>query len=227
MVKTGANSVTEMLKLKYQNKQFETDKTGCKLVEIVNCNFEADKSFLLRPKNEDYIRREIDWYMSQSLNINDIEKPVPKVWKSVATPNGFVNSNYGNIVFSQKNYDQYENALNAMIYDKGTRRAIMVYTRPSMHYDYNYAGMNDFTCTNTVQYICRDNYVHAIVSMRSNDAVFGYPNDRAWQDYVLDKFVGDLKSIALHSNNEVKKGSIFWNAASLHVYEHHFNLLEN
>tara|TARA_R110000803_G_scaffold160496_1_gene224416 strand:- start:889 stop:1566 length:678 start_codon:yes stop_codon:yes gene_type:complete len=224
MVKTGANSVIEMLKLKYQNKDFQLDKTGCKLVEIINCNFEADKPFLLRPKNEDYIRREIEWYMSQSLNVNDMEKPVPKVWKQVATPNGFVNSNYGNLVFSEQNYDQYEMALNAMCSDIHTRRSIMVYTRPSMHYDYNYAGMNDFTCTNTVQYLYRNGAIHALVNMRSNDAVFGYPNDRAWQDYVLDKFVKDIQD--KFSPAKIEKGSILWSAASMHVYEHHFDLLE-
>ena len=224
MVKIGANSVIEMLKLKYQNKDFQLDKTGCKLVEIMNCNFEADAPFLLRPKNEDYIRREIEWYMSQSLNVNDMEKPVPKVWKQVATPNGFVNSNYGNLVFSEENYDQYEMALYAMCSDIHTRRSIMVYTRPSMHYDYNAAGMNDFTCTNTVQYLYRNGAIHALVNMRSNDAVFGYPNDRAWQEYVLDKFVKDIQD--KFSPAHIEKGSILWNTASMHVYEHHFDLLE-
>ena len=60
--------------------------------------------------------------------------------------------------------------------------------------------------------------------MRSNDAVFGYPNDRAWQDYVLDKFVKDIQD--KFSPAKIEKGSILWSAASMHVYEHHFDLLE-
>lgn len=223
MVKTGASSVTELLKLKYKNNDFVVDKTGCKLVEIINCNFEADKPFLLRPTNEDYVRREINWYKSQSLNVNDMEKPIPDIWKQVATHEGFINSNYGNLVFSEKNYDQYDSAVYAMCEDIHTRRSIMIYTRPSMQYDYNAEGMNDFTCTNSVQYLYRNGCIHAIVNMRSNDAVFGYPNDRAWQEYVLDKFVKDVQ--CRYSAAKVEKGNIYWSAASMHVYERHFDLL--
>lgn len=216
--------VVTTLKSKYRNNQFVVDKSGCKLVEIMNCNFEANKPFLLRPQNDDYIKREIEWYMSQSLNVNDMPPPVPKVWRQVATPLGFVNSNYGHLVFSQENYEQYECALESMVEDLHTRRAIMIYTRPSMHDDYNHNGKNDFTCTNTVQYLYRDGAIHAIVTMRSNDAIFGYPNDRAWQEYVLEKFVADVQE---HFTAKIEKGYIYWNAASMHVYEHHFDLLED
>lgn len=217
------SDVVQNLKSKFKSNNFATDKTGCKLVEVWNCNFEANKPFLLRPQNEEYIKREIEWYMSQSLNVNDISPPVPKIWKQVATPLGFVNSNYGHLVFGDANYQQYECALEAMCTDIHTRRAIMIYTRPSMHDDYNHNGKNDFTCTNTVQYLYRDGAIHAIVNMRSNDAVFGYPNDWAWQKYVLEKFVNDVRQ---HYNiDNIEEGNIYWSAASLHVYEHHFNLL--
>ena len=92
----------------------------------------------------------------------------------------------------------------------------MIYTRPIMHADYNRDGMSDFMCTNAVQYVIRNNRLNAIVQMRSNDVVFGYKNDRAWQQWVLNKLANDL---------EIDPGQIVWNAGSLHVYERHFNLL--
>ncbi|MGZ7196727.1 hypothetical protein ACXWOC_11115, partial [Streptococcus pyogenes] len=67
-----------------------------------------------------------------------------------------------------------------------SRRAIMIYTRPSMQVDFERDGMSDFMCTNNVQYLIRDGRVHAIVNMRSNDVVFGFRNDYAWQKYVLE-----------------------------------------
>jgi len=64
----------------------------------------------------------------------------------------------------------------------------------------------------------REGKLNAIVTMRSNDAVFGYPNDLAWQTFVLERLCNDLK---------LEVGNIHWNVGSLHVYERHFNLLED
>ena len=92
----------------------------------------------------------------------------------------------------------------------------MIYTRPSMWEDYNKNGMSDFMCTNTVQYFLRNGRLDALVQMRSNDVVFGYKNDFAWQDYVLNNLCQDLG---------VDKGTITWSVGSLHVYERHFHLI--
>ena len=68
----------------------------------------------------------------------------------------------------------------------------MIYTRPMIWLDAWKNGMNDFICTNNVQYFIRDNKLVTCVYMRSNDAVFGYNNDFAWQKYVRDKLIDDL-----------------------------------
>ena len=53
--------------------------------------------------------------------------------------------------------------------------------------------------------------------MRSNDVIFGYRNDYAWQKYVLDKLSWDL---------HVQSGDIHWQVQNLHVYERHFELVK-
>jgi thymidylate synthase len=136
----------------------------------------------------------------------------------VATPEGLINSNYGWCIYSKDNGYQYLNVVNQLKANPDSRRATMIYNRPSMHDDYNKDGMSDFMCTNTVQYLVRDGKVNALVYMRSNDAVFGYKNDFAWQKYVLENVCEDL---------DLPIGDIYWNVASLHVYERHFNLIEN
>ena len=67
----------------------------------------------------------------------------------------------------------------------------MIYTRPSIWMEYNEDGKNDFICTNAVTYYIRDNYLQSVVQMRSNDVVFGYKNDYAWQLYVLEQMAKD------------------------------------
>ena len=198
-------------------ERYVTDKTGCKMIEMVGASFIADKPSIFGTVNEDYVRREIMWYEMRSLNVNDIPPPVPAIWKQVATPDGRINSNYGWCIYSKHNYEQFLNCLHTLQKDPESRRAIMIYTRPSMQEEYNKDGMSDFMCTNAVQYVVRDGKVHAIVQMRSNDVVFGYKNDYAWQHHVLH---------LLSSGLGYPMGDINWQVGSLHVYEKHFKLVE-
>ena len=92
----------------------------------------------------------------------------------------------------------------------------MIYTRPSIWKEYNKDGMNEFICTDAVQYFIRNDKLVAHVRMRSNDAVFGYKGDFAWQKHVQNKLANDL-GIAV--------GDLIWTAGSLHIYSRHFHLI--
>jgi thymidylate synthase len=199
-------------------KEFVTDKTGVKTVEVMNAAFIANEPAIFGTLNYDYIERELQWYKSISRNVNDIPGGPPEIWKRVATPDGYINSNYGWCIWSDENYNQYTNVLDELKSNPDSRRATMIYTRPTMHTDYKLNGMSDFMCTNTVQYLVRDGKLHSLVYMRSNDAIFGYKNDYAWQKHVLDELAKELSLPA---------GDIYWNVASLHVYERHFDLIKD
>ena len=85
-------------------------------IEIVNASFVADKPVIFGEVNDTWNARELRWYMSQSLNVNDIAPPVPAVWKQVASSKGMINSNYGWCIFSAANNYQY--ASNDIGYNK-------------------------------------------------------------------------------------------------------------
>ena len=203
---------------------FIVDKTGVSTIEMVGASFIADEPTIFGELNHEYIQHELDWYLSRSLNVNDIPGKVPAIWKSVATPAGFINSNYGYLTLDSKNHNQYQNTLNELILNPNSRRAIMIYTRPTMHDDWHKGGMSDFICTNAVQYLIRDGKVHCVVQMRSNDVVFGYRNDYAWQKYILGCLVEDLEC---HTGKKLIAGDITWQVGSLHVYSRHFKLIED
>lgn len=204
-----------MTELAYEN--YVTDKTGVKTIEMIGAQFVADAPAIFGKVDEDYVKRELEWYRSMSLNVNDIPGGPPKIWQQVADKNGYINSNYGWCIWSRRNYDQYANCLKELKLNSNSRRGIMIYTRPNMQVDFNNYGMSDFMCTNTVQYLIRGGELYAIVSMRSNDVVFGYKNDYAWQYYVQQSLAADLG---------VEVGPIIWNVGSLHVYERHFDLVK-
>lgn len=212
------SDIRESFVSKYLEENFVTDKTGVKCVEIIGAQFIADDDSIFGKVNQDYVERELQWYKSKSLNVNDIPEPVPAIWKKVATPDGRINSNYGWAIWSEENHGQYWKALFELMKNPDSRRAQMIYTRPSMWLDYNKDGMSDFMCTTAVQYFIRNNKLVTYVTMRSNDAWAGYRNDFAWQYYV-----SSLMSTSLG----VPMGDIIWNVASLHIYESQFYLIDH
>lgn len=211
---------------------FVPDKSGQRTIEILGAQFLADHETIFGTPNKGYITREIGWYMSRSLNVNDMEEPVPKIWKQVASPKGEINSNYGYLVFDPTNFSQLENCFNELRNNASSRRAIMIYTRPSMWIEFTRDGMSDFICTNTVQYFIRQSpsegetnivRLFAKVDMRSNDAWAGYRNDYAWQLFIFNHMYSALRK---HYIN-LRRGAIIWNCGSLHVYERNFDLVRH
>lgn len=200
--------------------QTQPDEDG--MVELINVSFVCDEDSIFREPNKEYIERELEWYKSMSLNVNDIPGKVPLIWTQVADESGLINSNYGWCIWSEDNHYQYESCIKQLLMNKNTRRAMMIYTRPSIQHEYNKNGMSDFLCTNTVQVFIRNNKLIYIVAMRSNDAIFGFPNDLGWHKHVYSELYNDL----LDTYPELETELIHWNVGSLHVYPRHTHLLE-
>ena len=222
---TTADIRKELVSL-YNDRCFRVGKYG-KTVEIQNAHFIADSDTIIREPNYDYARRELAWYESQSLYVKDIPGEVPKIWLSCADKHGKINSNYGWCVWSEENGNQFRHCVERLLDDHSTREACMIYNRPSMQIDCSANGMHDFMCTYATQHFLNEVDENKFrldytVFMRSNDAVFGYCNDKLHHDCVWDYLIEALKSNGL----DVVKGNMIWNAASLHVYERHFPLLD-
>lgn len=188
-------------------------------VEITNCSMELDANIDSInigegfKTNEQYIQKEIQWYTSQQLDATEIGK-IAKIWNMVCDENNKVNSNYGFLIYSAQNGNQYENVLKELQRDKLSRRAVAYYTNPWMHHQ----GHKDHVCTLAVSYYIRDEKLNCSVIMRSNDFKFGFLNDYGWQRHVL---------ISLAEKLNVGIGHIHWFSVSMHLYSRHFKLLEN
>ena len=226
----NTEDILKLFKNKYKNDEFRGNT-----VELQNIHFICDKDYIVREPNYDYAKREIEWYESQSLNVNDIPGGAPTIWKQVATSLGYINSNYGWCIFGEYNGKQYEHCLKSLLKDHMTRQAVMIYTRPQMQTDWNKNEMHDFMCThyvhcflNEVQHPENNVEVYElkyIVYQRSCDAVFGFNNDFQWHKYVYDKLYNDLIEAGIPMSEN--KPFIEYNCGSLHVYDRHFKHLEN
>ena len=211
-------------------EDFVMDRSGQKTIELIGASFFADQPVIFGTPNESYIEIEKAWYESQSTNVNWIpetyNRNVPEAWKASANQFGEINSNYGHLIYSDKYHHQYGQVLDELLANPDGRRASMIYIRPSIWMEYNEDGKNDFICTNAVTYYIRDNCLQSVVQMRSNDVVFGYKNDYAWQLYVLEQMVKDYNDCKSEGTPELKVGDIVWQVQNLHVYERHFHLVK-
>ena len=211
-------TINSRLLAKYHNQEFRGNT-----VEIQGAHFKVtDDEIVIGTKNDDYIEAEIEWYERADRRVQtlfDIYGQEVKIWKDIADENGEVNSNYGWCIYSKERGFQYAACHDALKKDPMSRQAVMYYTEPAMH---EIAG-KDHTCTYAVQYFLNNEldtfsrpFLDAHVYMRSNDAVYGFNNDYAWQKHVLAKLANDLGAL---------QGDIYWNAGSMHVYERHYDKL--
>lgn len=192
---------------------------GLKTVELLNqtITFDGRESGLITlpgfSTSERYVEAEFEWYNSAS-NKSDFISKFAAMWDVIANERGFVNSNYGHLVYSPQNCNQYDNVVKELKNDPQSRRAVMVYCPNHIHY----TGGNDYVCTMYTSYTVRNNKLQAFVSMRSSDLRYGIVGaDLAWQTHILHKLCNDLG---------YEPGNIHWHACSLHLYERHFNAFD-
>lgn len=217
--------------------------------ELLHTVFLADKNYIVRKPKEPYQTNELEWFISQSRNVQDLKSFagfIPKIWKEIADKNSIINSNYGWCCLSEENGSQFYNAMKHLEKDKNSRRAIMIYNRPSMHtdwcegrelkygrhsYDYDWHNLpeesykrlrGDFMCCQNNHFIIRDNKLVMTVHMRSLDAVYGYNADYIWFDWIFNKAVQYLKK----TYENLERGEMVIYADSVHVYEKHYEDLK-
>lgn len=209
--------IRKMFKDAYDKGEFTIDRSGSKTIEILGATFIADEDYIVRTPSYEYIERELEWYKSMSLYVEDIPGTTPKIWEDISSEEGKINSNYGWCIYSTDNGQQYDNVLAELKSNPDSRRATMIYNRPTMHTDFEANGMNDFMCTFANSFFIRDGKLVSHYIMRSNDSVFGYGNDYAWAKYVQAELAEELG---------VEVGDLIWTASNLHVYERHFPAME-
>lgn len=203
-------------------------RTGNKV--LYGATWIADRDSMIGNRNEDWVRRELRWFMSGSNSLNKMQPPVPKAFQQCAGRDNTVNSAYGHILFNKNMLGDgtsiYSRALQAFV-DEGvaTRHSVAVITDRDIHRMATENGKNDFICTNALNLmIDEDNKLHIFAQMRSMDAVWGYRADYSMWDLLMRRLTADLHERM--PKLQVSRGNIIFQVANLHVYPRHLDLLE-
>lgn len=195
--------------------------------EVLNHKFVMDPNldieFTGYKVNREYHEKELAWYKSLDRSITGWMDGVT-IWEACASKDEKreINSNYGWCVYSEENGSQFDNVVAALKVDPNTRQAQMIYTRPTMHKDWNEGGRHDFICTNTVQVFIRNNKLYYKIDQRSLDSTTGIRADWYWHIYVYNDLMEKLKE----TFPDLESGKIFWTAGSCHIYTRSFGALD-
>lgn len=202
------------------------ERTGNRVLYSVN--WAATTESMIGTVNPDWVRRELAWFNLGSNRLADMEGPVPKLFQACAGRDGMVNSAYGHILFGRgeelpPQTTLYDRVLITLLKEGlSTRHAVAIITDRDIHNLAHKNGRNDFICTNALNIMVdADSRVHIIAQMRSMDAVFGYRADYSMWDDLMKRLVTDLNN----RGRDVRRGSITFQVANLHVYPRHFDLL--
>jgi len=186
-----------------------------KIDDILNVWYEyPSRKFLYK-----YISSELLWYLSWDLSVDNIWQ-YANLWNTIQNEDWLVNSNYWYLVFyrdilTNNWWNQYEWALNSLKQDKESRQAFIRYNHDWCQELFE----KDVICTYYQQFFIRDNQLHCINSMRSNDIIYGFTADVVWFSLVHQSLYLDLKE----TYPELELWCMWHNANSMHIYEPMFN----
>lgn len=188
---------------------------------------------LIRPLEKvlHYFMGELIWYLSGEKSIDYISN-YSAFWKNLVDDNQEVNSNYGYLVFykkilprrffsfkKEKSYTGFEWCVEQLAHDIYTRQAVILYNDR----DYYYEGNKDFICTQSQQFLVRDNELTSIVYIRSSDIIFGLTYDIIWWSFVQQQIRNALN---LKYKIGVTLGKLIVNIGSSHIYLNKVNYSE-
>jgi thymidylate synthase len=156
---------------------------------------------------------EFCWHATGSKDLRFIEYYAPR-WKEFTDGIEIIGSCYGHHIFGRKDgqLSQWQRLVRLLRAERHSRRAVLQLFESQTGLD---ADTKDAPCTCSIQFMIRDDRLHAIVYMRSNDVIWGLP-----YDVFLFTMLQEL--LALELGTEL--GSYFHLVGSLHLYKRHFEL---
>lgn len=122
---------------------------------------------------------------------------------------------YGSRIFGSrgKAASQWDSIVSLLRTDPATRRAVISLWSD----DTQLATSRDVPCTSTIQFLQRTGRLHAVVTMRSNDTIWGVPYDVFLFTMLQEHMAGVLG---------VEVGEYTHFAGSMHLYRRHYDFAE-
>ena len=116
---------------------------------------------------------ELLWYLSKRKSLEFIGYYI-RAYRDLSE-DGEIWGGYGPRLFDWEGINQFENIVSRLKKKPSTRKAVIqLWDRADLDLDLPH---KDVPCTCTFQFFVRDNLLHMLTSMRSNDIYVGFPHD--------------------------------------------------
>lgn len=218
----------------YENYEYRSAPRGLPIREKLDYTFKVlnpvaeslitmdeDRNLVI----EEYTKKEMDLYNSKTNRVEDFAA-ASKFWKTIANPDGTINSAYGYLIWGCESHGSltysstpgvaplmtpWQWAKDSLIEDKDTRQAILRFSLPR----HQWKGNRDQVCTMHGNFLIRDNKLHLSIVMRSNDMMKGLVYDLPWFVSLINKMINELKD----KYPDLEPGAYTHTVHSMHIYE--------
>lgn len=170
-------------------------------------------NFLANPRRKlspIYACAELVWYLSGQSSIEIIKHYAPQYVKFAETDLTAYGAYGARLRNNIDGYDQIELILDCLKRKSDSRQAIAAMWRPYDLWQATHGSKKDLPCTLTWQFFVRDDKLHMVVNMRSNDVWLGLP---------YDIFVNTCYQALIAEELGLEVGTYTHHVGSLHVYE--------
>lgn len=152
---------------------------------------------------------ELMWYLSGENQLDFIKYYIP-MYKYDSEDGKTIYGGYGSRLFkNHSKFDQINQIIKLLRTKPNTRRAVIQIFDSE---DINIIDRKEIPCTCTIQFLIRDNKLHTLTNMRSNDAFLGFPHD-VFTFTMLQEIIARTLNVEL--------GSYWHIVGSLHLYDRH------
>jgi len=110
--------------------------------------------------------------------------------------------------------DQFKELVQLINQDLTTKRGVMMIYDPQQ----DYVDSKDIPCNNWLHFIARNGRLHMNVTVRANDAIWGFGG--------INSFEWSFLHEMLATWTELDMGSLSWFTGSMHIYERHYTTAE-
>lgn len=221
----------------YNGFTYETSPRGMKIRENLFTSFvitnPRDRLLFVPERNFplDYVMAELLFYISAE-NKTEWIANYSSFWKNISDDGVTANSAYGARIFRQHPYQitsvrdntcervapsdftQWQYVIDELKRDPDSRRAVIHIRQPQD----SYLAQKDVPCTLSLQFFIRDEKLHLVVQMRSNDLILGTA-----LDVPAFTFMQEMMAMELG----VDLGYYYHTSNSMHVYERHYQMCED
>lgn len=209
----------------YQDKKLEGDDQLVK--ELIGVAFKVDKPLLHReevihylfPDEKEaekiikYCKQEIkDRCSGKPLNPGNSYKIRADLWNNFLEGTGKFSYQYAERLWTN---DQFEHVINTLKNDESTRQAVLSIWNPSIDMDgTKTGGVSRVPCSLFYQFLIRNNRLHCIYYLRSNDMLSHHAIDLYCASGLMEYLVKRLKD----TYPNLKVGSLTYECGSLHEF---------